>query len=135
MVEIENNGTTGLTRALKDALPYYDRYGVTYEGAGFRPAEDVMRAIHAAGGRAVLAHPGVTFGETTFIALEAAREMGIDGVECCYPKHSPELTKRLLDFCAEHGLWTTAGSDCHGAFGSADVGETRTPEEALRLWD
>lgn len=122
----------GVTDSLKGGLHFYDDYGVTYHQAGFREAAEVIAAIHAAGGCAILAHPGVTFSDVN-AGLRAALRCGIDGVECHYPKHSQALTETLLAFCAENGLCVTAGSDCHGAFGSADVGETRTLADALSL--
>lgn len=126
----------GVTHSLREGFPFYDRYGVTYASAGFRPAEEIVAAIHDAGGRAVLAHPGVTFGETKdglYPTLEVAHNLGIDGIECFYPKHSPAFTEFLAAFCRERNLDITAGSDCHGAFGTADVGETRTPARTIRL--
>ena len=57
----------GVTRAMTDGMRFYARYGVTYASAGFRPAGEVAAAIRAAGGRAVLAHPGLTLsGEGNF---------------------------------------------------------------------
>lgn len=126
----------GVTDGMHGGYHFYDDYGVTYASAGFREAEEVIEAIHDAGGCAVLAHPGVTFKKDPELigrGLEAALACGIDGVECFYPKHSLVLTETLLRFCEKHGLSTTAGSDCHGAFGSADVGQTCTEIGALNL--
>jgi len=123
----------GVTHALKDALPLYDRYGVGYNDAGFRPADEVIAAIHDAGGCAVLAHPGVTFPTRTMEAVEAACALGADGVECHYHRHSRDLTLALTDHCRRRGLQITVGSDCHGAFGHTEIGHTRTPMSALCL--
>lgn len=123
----------GVTAALGDALHFYDDYGVTYESAGFDPAANVIAAIHAAGGCAILAHPGVTFRENPVEALDEARLLGIDGAECYYPRHTAALTERLLRFCDFHKLSATAGSDCHGCYGRARIGDTHTPADALRL--
>lgn len=123
----------GVTRRLNDAIPFYDQYGVTYAAAGFASAEEVIQTIHAAGGCAVLAHPGVTFGEAALSGTKAALELGVDGVECFYPKHSAQLTAALLNLCGRHSLSVTAGSDCHGAYGKSDIGQTRTPFGGLRL--
>ncbi len=126
-----------VTPDLKAALPLYERYGVTYAGAGFDPAEDVISAIHAAEGRAVLAHPGVTFPAEDLRALEAwveaAFDLGLDGVECHYPRHSPGVTWRLIEICRRRGAMITAGSDCHGAFNRSEIGQTRTPISELQL--
>lgn len=123
----------GVTKSLDEALPYYFQYGVTYESAGFRPAEEVVRAIHAANGCAILAHPGVTFKDEALEALEHARLIGVDGAECHYPRHSKRLTWLLTEACDRHGLSVTAGSDCHGGYERARIGETNTPADALRL--
>ena len=127
----------GVTKDMKAGLPLYAQYGVTYAGAGFDPAEDVIRAIHGAGGRAVLAHPGVTFPTEplrTFEArVEGALELGLDGLECHYPRHSAGITRCCLEICARRGAMVTAGSDCHGAFNHSEIGQTRTPAAALRL--
>lgn len=123
----------GITRALNDALPFYTEHGVTYESAGFDSAADVIRTIHAAGGCAILAHPGVTFKSGAADVLMEAAKLGIDGAECYYPRHDAALTNRLLSVCDAHGLSATAGSDCHGSYSNAHIGETRTPASALRL--
>ena len=123
----------GVTKKLDDALHFYTRHGVTYESAGFHPASEIIEAIHAAGGCAVLAHPGVTFKEGALHAAQEAMKLGVDGVECFYPRHSTELTEKLLAFCDENNLSATAGSDCHGAYSTTRVGETDTPVEKVRL--
>lgn len=123
----------GVTLRLNDALPLYDRYGVTYADAGFAPAEEVIPAIHAAGGCAVLAHPGVTFPADPLAGTLAALRLGADGAECFYPRHSDALTSALESLCLERNLLVTAGSDCHGGYGRTCVGQTRTPLSRLRL--
>lgn len=123
----------GITAGLKDALHYYGDYGVGYETAGFHSAAEVIADIHAAGGCAILAHPGVTFREAPVEALDEARRLGIDGAECFYPRHTAALTERLIRFCDFHQLSATAGSDCHGAASSAHIGDACVPTEALRL--
>ena len=127
----------GVTENLHAGFPLYERYGVTYAEAGFDCVEDVVRAIHAAGGRAVLAHPGVVFPTDSLqefaVNVNAALDTGLDGVECHYPRHNPGVTRRCLEICAERGLMITAGSDCHGAFNHNEIAQTRTPLEKLNL--
>ena len=127
----------GVVPDMKSAMPLYDRYGVTYAAAGFDAAEDVIRAIHGAGGRAVLAHPGVVFPTDDlrmFAArVEAAMELGLDGIECHYPRHSAGIVRCCLEICHRRGAMITAGSDCHGAFNHNEIGQTRTPVSALEL--
>lgn len=123
----------GVTRTLKDAMPFYDQYDVTYAQAGFLAAEDVVAAIHAAKGVAVLAHPEVTFGDRMEDGLRAALACGMDGIECHYPKHSPHLTARLRAFCQERDWMITSGSDCHGAFGRSAIGDPGTRIEQIHF--
>lgn len=129
----------GLACSLKDGLRFYSQFGVSYDAVGFPSAAEVCRAVGEAGGRPVLAHPGETFdsadiGRFASELLELA-ELGAEGVECYYPTHSDEVTAACLGICDERGLLVTAGSDCHGGFGRAAVGETKTSVEKLRMGD
>lgn len=127
----------GVTPDLKSGFPYYDRYRVSYADAGFDGAEDIVRAIHAAGGRAVLAHPGVVFPTGRMSQFEAcverAMELGLDGVECYYVRHSAGLTRSCVEICTRWNAMITAGSDCHGAFNHNEIGQTCTPLDQLVL--
>jgi predicted metal-dependent phosphoesterase TrpH len=125
----------GLAETPFEAIRYYGQYGCGYATAGFPSVTETCRAVHAAGGKAVLAHPGESIPERTDTVqmLTELFAFGLDGLECYYPKHSTEMTGLCLDFCRERGLLVTGGSDCHGAFGSSAIGEIRTPIESLRL--
>lgn len=126
-----------LTKELKDGLAFYDQYNVTYENAGFHAVEDIIRDIHAAGGYAVLAHPGVSIPFERISEFEnelnAIMDCGVDGVECYYPRHERGITETCLRICRKRGSMITAGSDCHGAFNHNEIGCTKTPEENLVL--
>lgn len=127
----------GISRDMRDGFRFYDQYGVTYADAGFQPVENVINAIHAAGGRAVLAHPGVTlpyrdmddFGKK----LQSIIDVGFDGVESFYPRNSRALTRLCQSICRERDLMITAGSDCHGNFGRHIICDTRTERDQVRL--
>ncbi len=127
----------GITVRLRDGLPLYERYGVLYAEAGFDSAQHVVEAIHQAGGRAVLAHPGVIYPTdriSQFVQhVEKVMDQGLDGIECYYPRHSPGITRALLEICQQRNAMVTAGSDCHGAFNHSEIGQTRTPLSALAL--
>lgn len=127
----------GVTENIRDGIPLYKRYGVNYEDAGFPPMEETIRVIHGAGGRAVLAHPWATVPhpdeETFFQNVHRLIDRGLDGVECYYPLHAPEIITKLLALCQDRDLIVTAGSDCHGSFGRTRVGQMDVPVEALRL--
>ena len=83
-------------------------------------AGHVIKAIHKAGGVAVLAHPNRYKQPATDLIPEAARQ-GIDGVETYYAYDNPkpwrpsprqtQLTAKLAD---EYQLLSTCGTDSHG---------------------
>ncbi len=68
--------------------------------------------IHAAGGCAVLAHPGITPRPDEI--LEQLKSVGLDGVEVHCPPHTPEDEKRFMDAARRLDLAVTGGSDFHG---------------------
>ncbi|MEO7456669.1 MAG: PHP domain-containing protein [Gemmatimonadaceae bacterium] len=120
-----------------DVRDAFDRY----LGAG-RPAyvakeqldmRDAIAMIHAAGGLAVLAHPGSAGTRERLTALAA---VGLDGVEVKHPSHSPADTTRMRTLCEQLGLVVSGGSDWHGASeGSRTIGMMQVPEEWLARQD
>ena len=120
-----------------DARDAFDRY----LGAG-RPAyvakeqlsmPDAIAMIHAAGGLAVLAHPGPG---GTRERIEALRALGLDGVEVKHPSHSSSDTTRLRGLCEQFGLLPSGGSDWHGAAeGPRTIGMMQVPAEWLARQD
>lgn len=80
--------------------------------------EEAIRAIHAAGGVAVAAHPGRTRLTDAEVAQFVA--WGLDGIEVFYPQHDEAQTAHFAALAELHGLVVTGGSDDHG-----DVNEGR----------
>lgn len=80
------------------------------------PLERAIEVIHASGGLAVMAHPMQIGIDTETLAAELHRlaVIGLDGVECWYHNHPPELRHQLAALAAECGLAITGGSDFHG---------------------
>jgi len=92
------------------------------------PTEDAIGAIHAAGGLAFVAHPGL--GHSVRRALPRLLRFPFDGIEVCHPSHSPGLSQEFRETAKAHGLLVTGGSDCHGmAKGRPEMGRTRLPWE------
>lgn len=83
-------------------------------------AETAVRAIEAAGGVSVWAHPLGGEGEKRLSPEKFTAQMetllgyGIRGMECWYSRYSLEEVRFLLDRAAESGLMVTGGSDYHG---------------------
>ena len=126
-----------ITASLKAGIPLYRQYGITSAKCGFSTITAAAHRIHRAGGYAVLAHPGEVFdtSDTGNFKQEVARLMGygLDGIECYYPSHSQEITQACLDYCHQHDLLITCGSDCHGLFTGARVGAMNITVDALVL--
>ncbi len=82
-----------------------------------KPApEEAIALIHEAGGKAVLAHPGllkITLQEQERLIAELA-EQGLDGLECFYSRHSTGQTDIYLSLAERMRLWISCGSDFHG---------------------
>lgn len=129
----------GITNNLREGFAYYTKYHCTYEVAAFPTIKTVCEQIHRAGGKAVMAHPGVSIKETDLKLfqdrLEEFVDYGLDGIECYYVTHTEDITKLCLTLCKERKLLITAGSDCHGTFGNARVGDIAIPIEKLSLGD
>lgn len=95
--------------------------------------QDAIAMIHAAGGLAVLAHPG---SGGTRERIEALRALGMDGIEVKHPSHSSSDTARLRGLCEQFGLVMSGGSDWHGAAeGPRTIGMMQVPAEWLARQD
>ncbi|HAB16878.1 MAG TPA: PHP domain-containing protein [Verrucomicrobiota bacterium] len=84
-----------------------------------------IEIIHAAGGVAVLAHPGLYRADSIIPELAA---VGLDGLECWHTKHSRSSAAAYERLAQELGLVATGGSDCHGmSKGEPLIGSVRIP--------
>lgn len=95
--------------------------------------EAAIQLIHDAGGVAVLAHPIYVKDSASMVERLAAA--GLDGIEVCYPEHTPEIEAQARDLARQYHLVMTGGSDFHGPGVKAMLGATLAPEgcvEALR---
>jgi hypothetical protein len=83
-----------------------------------------VRLVVAAGGVAVLAHPGanksgVTLANEQIAALAGA---GLAGLEVDHPDHDAATRARLRELAADLGLIVTGSSDDHGALTGHRIG-------------
>ena len=85
-----------------------------------RQAGRVIRAIQAAGGLAVLAHP-VRYRTDEITLINAAARLGIDGVETYYAYNNPAVwrpspgkTERVAALALANNLLSSCGTDTHG---------------------
>jgi predicted metal-dependent phosphoesterase TrpH len=82
---------------------------------------ELIRAVKAAGGEAVLAHPGrmEADGAEMERLVFSLKEEGLVGIEAYYPLHAPEESQNYAALGRKAGLVCTYGSDWHGLDESA----------------
>ena len=111
------------TELLHNESPYYVSH--------FAPTpEDSIRAIRAAGGVAVIAHPfaskrGQIITPETFESLVAA---GLNGIEVFHRDQSEEERNQLIDVARALDLVITGSSDYHGTGKMNQLGENTTAQ-------
>ncbi len=98
--------------------------------------EDAIKLIHAAGGVAVLAHPG-KLSDPHKVIMKLICE-GLDGIEAFHFDHSIKDSNKMLKLAKRHGLLCTGGSDYHGSFGPrvSEIGSVEIPDDISReiIW-
>ena len=79
--------------------------------------------IHKAGGKAVLAHPGLYRMDTDEkeSLVKRLKDCGLDGIECLYSKHTKEERDIYLEWARKYDLKISCGSDFHGEKVKPDV--------------
>jgi predicted metal-dependent phosphoesterase TrpH len=77
--------------------------------------KDAVDAIHAAGGQAVLAHPGRYDLTAKWIKrlLAAFVEAGGDAMEVAQPQQGQQERRNLADYAIQYKLLASQGSDFH----------------------
>ena len=114
----------------KDAVAYVPKTRLS--------PRDSIALIHNAGGVAVLAHPyqlKVSNEETEQLIGDLA-ELGLDGIEAVYSRHSASERITYTEMAARQGLLVTGGSDYHGSYKPdisivTGLGDLEVPYELL----
>jgi predicted metal-dependent phosphoesterase TrpH len=110
----------GFVAGMQDAFDRFLGKGAAayVEKARLSPAESI-ELIHDAGGAAVLAHPYQlklsSLHEVDRVVEELA-QLGLDGIEAIYSRHSLEQRDQYSQLAARHALFVTGGSDYHGSY-------------------
>ena len=101
----------GLVASVRDAFAKLLEHGQPAYIPHYRltPAEAV-KLIHDAGGAAVLAHPKLVKDDGI---VARVLELGFDGLEVYYPRHTDLDTVHYRMMAEERGLRLTGGSDYH----------------------
>ncbi len=108
----------GYVKERKDAFKkFLDTPEFHIETDRIKPSPDeAIELIHAAGGKAVLAHPGLlkmTLQEQK-ILIKELKAHGLDGIECFYSKHDTGQAATYLSLAERNCLKISCGSDFHG---------------------
>jgi len=107
--------------------------GPYYVGYAAPTAVDAVRAVVAAGGVPVFAHPGAD-GRGRVVAddvIEEMAEAGLVALEVDHRDHSPAQRDRLRVLANRLGLLVTGSSDYHGAGKPNVLGENLTDPAVL----
>lgn len=106
----------GIVRDIEFFLQKYPPGGGILTLPELHCPEAAINVIKAAGGMAVLAHPGRMNMSPLDDILKLVGEMGIDGIECFHPFNDEATRSICLNWCKENKLLITGGSDYHGTF-------------------
>ncbi|MCK5863104.1 MAG: PHP domain-containing protein [Candidatus Hydrogenedentes bacterium] len=119
---------TGKSRTVQQAFDRYLNRGCpAYVPKQLPPAGKVIEGIHAAGGLAFIAHPGL--GRWLLKKMPQLLTLPFDGLEAWHPSHTPSILKQIIAIAKERNLLLSGGSDCHGNVKGEGVslGRIKTP--------
>lgn len=95
-----------------------------YVPVGWPSVPETIEILHAAGGAAILAHPGRYEVDAR---IPAWIDAGLDGIEVVHPSHSSKDASRYRELADSHDILATESSDYHGLDHLSEriFGETR----------
>jgi 3',5'-nucleoside bisphosphate phosphatase len=140
VLELANGGSVGrphVARAMVEAghvdsvnaaFDHYLRHGgPAYVSRKRISPEEAVALIHAAGGVAVMAHPGLVADYLGI--LERLVVAGLDGVEFNHPRNPAMVRENIRAVALKHHLIMTGGSDFHRP--GDPIGAYTAPVESL----
>jgi predicted metal-dependent phosphoesterase TrpH len=125
----------GIVESVAEAFDLYlGKNGAAYANPPRIGPIEAIRWIREAGGKAVLAHPGLYNNEQI---VEQIIQQGIDGIEAYHSDHNDHQQIYYNELGHRHGLIITAGSDFHGMRGDVtfhgSIGSKRVDTKVLDL--
>jgi len=99
---------------------------------------DAARAVQAAGGKAVIAHPHAYQLSNKWLRrlLRDSKESGVDGVEVAISQQRPGDRLALATMARDIGLAASAGSDFHGPRPWRELGKNLClPPDTVPIWE
>lgn len=122
---------------ITDIHDYFQKVRGFEDRRVFLSPEVYLPKMKALGYKTVLAHPpayteGDLYDEKH---LDYFRDLGLTGIEC-YSKYLKDQSqsKYYVDYCHQHNMVITGGSDCHGGFVGREIGFPDVDESMIRLW-
>ncbi len=108
----------GYVDSVKNAFKQYLAYGnPAYSGRQYLTAEQAVKLINGAGGRAYVAHLHLIKQNDGWLRgfLAELKQVGLAGIEGYYNEYTPEMQSRYQAMAEELGLCLSGGSDFHAA--------------------
>jgi 3',5'-nucleoside bisphosphate phosphatase len=130
----------GYVESIQDAFTrFLGRGGAAHVEKKRLSPSDAIRLIHSGGGVAVLAHPyqlKLSAEETEGLISHLA-ELGLDGIEAIYSRHTLGQRSLYSNLAERVGLLITGGSDYHGTYKPdinivTGLGDLRVPYSLVR---
>ena len=118
----------GYANTVQGAFDQYIKGGrPAYVAKTLLPCNEAVEKIHAAGGLAFVAHPGIGRHEHRLEPMLDA--FPFDGIEVWHTHHTTEQAKRFAKIAGARKLLISGGSDCHGTVkGQApEMGKVKLP--------
>lgn len=116
---------------------YLGRGGKAYVPHDWMSIAAAIEVIHAAGGLAVLAHPGRYKLSAKWLKrlLGLFKEAGGDAMEVSLPQQSPQERANLGAWCREYQLLASVGSDFHSPTPWQELGRNLwLPKDVTPVW-
>ena len=105
----------GFANSTKQAFTkYLNRHAKFYVPREKVEIEKAARLIVEAGGKPVLAHPGLMPGVIWNELSGVLKEFGFWGIEAYHPSHTDGQCRAFESFARQNGFYVTCGSDFHG---------------------
>lgn len=108
-----------------------------YVAPGWCSIEEAILAIHAAGGKAILAHPTRYDLSSKWLRrlIVDFKEMKGDGLEVSLSQQSPGQRQQMARYATEYELLASAGSDFHRVCPWLDIGRNLwLPDDVKPVW-
>jgi len=100
----------------------------------YKPSfREAIELIHNARGLAVMAHPYQLkkYGSEIESLISELKKAGLDGIECYYSRHTPEMMMYYRSLAEKYNLYISIGSDYHGKTVKPDINLGTGKENSL----